>query len=509
MTENQIGQEFKMGKPTGFMEFPRRKTPWRDVNERLLDYYEIYTPAKNHDLKTQGARCMNCGVPFCESDHGCPIDNLIPEWNDLVYKEKWEEAYYRLSKTNNFPEFTGRACPAPCEGACVLGINEPAVTIKDIENSIIDRAFEEGWVKSRIPNSKTGKKIAIIGSGPAGLTAADQLNNAGHSVVVFEREDRIGGLLMYGIPNMKLSKSLVERRIRLLEDSGIDFQTNVDVGNNIDPGNLINEFDAVLIATGSTTPRDADIPGRNAHGIHFAMDYLTKHTKSLLNSSLEDGNYINAKDKKVVVIGGGDTGTDCIATAIRQGCSSLINMEIMPQPPVDRAENNPWPLWPIIHRVDYGHEESKERFGKDPREFSLLTKEFIVDQDNNLTGLKTINLKWEESSNGKQTMVEERGTEKIWEADLVLLAMGFVGPEKYLLEKMQVSLNKKNNINAEHGAFKTNIEGVFTAGDCRRGQSLIVWAMNEGRGAALQIDRYLSGSSRLSAPTLKLGSLRD
>jgi len=498
-----------MGKPTGFMEFPRRKTPWRDVNERLLDYYEIYTPAKDHDLKTQGARCMNCGVPFCDSDHGCPIDNLIPEWNDLVYKERWEEAYYRLSKTNNFPEFTGRVCPAPCEGACVLGINEPAVTIKDIENSIIDRAFEEGWVQSQITRKRTGKTIAIIGSGPAGLTAADQLNKAGHTVSVFEREDRIGGLLMYGIPNMKLSKSVVQRRIKLLEDSGIEFRTNADVGNNVDPARLVNEYDATLIAIGSTIPRDIPIPGRDANGIHFAMEYLTQHTKSLLSSSLTDDNYINTQEKKVIVIGGGDTGTDCIATSIRQGCSSLINMEITPTPPIERETNNPWPLWPIIQRVDYGHEESLARFGRDPREFSLLTKEFIVDQKNVVTGVKTINVTWEKSSDGTQTMVEESGTEKIWEADIVLLAMGFVGPEQELLKKMQVSLNNKNNIDAKHGAFETNIKGVFTAGDCRRGQSLIVWAMNEGRGAALQIDRFLSGTSSLSAPTLKLGSLRD
>tara|TARA_B100001765_G_scaffold10001_1_gene5838 strand:- start:87 stop:1445 length:1359 start_codon:yes stop_codon:yes gene_type:complete len=451
---------------------------------------------------------MNCGVPFCESEHGCPIDNLIPEWNDLVYKNRWRDAYNRLIKTNNFPEFTGRVCPAPCEGACVLGINEPAVTIKDIENSIIDRAFEEGWVRSQQATKRTNKRVAIIGSGPAGLTAADQLNQAGHSVIVFEREDRVGGLLMYGIPNMKLSKSLVKRRLQLLEDSGIEFRVNTNVGVNLEPQTLMDDFDAILIATGSTIPRDIEIPGRDGKNIHFAMDFLTQHTKSLLNTSLTDGNYINAKDKNVIVIGGGDTGTDCIATAIRQGCSSLVNMEIMPKPPVDRGHNNPWPLWPHIYRTDYGHEESQERFGKDPREFSLLSKEFLVDEHNKLTGLKTINLDWEETSLGQQSMKEVKGTEQIWEADLIFLAMGFVGPEQYLLDKMKVKLNDRNNIHADYGDFSTSIEGVFASGDCRRGQSLVVWAMNEGRGAALAIDRFLEGQSTLSAPMLKLGSLR-
>jgi glutamate synthase (NADPH/NADH) small chain len=425
-----------------------------------------------------------------------------------VYKNRWRDAYNRLIKTNNFPEFTGRVCPAPCEGACVLGINEPAVTIKDIENSIIDRAFEEGWVRSQQATKRTNKRVAIIGSGPAGLTAADQLNQAGHSVIVFEREDRVGGLLMYGIPNMKLSKSLVKRRLQLLEDSGIEFRVNTNVGVNLDPQALMDDFDAILIATGSTIPRDIEIPGRDGKNIHFAMDFLTQHTKSLLNTSLTDGNYINAKDKNVIVIGGGDTGTDCIATAIRQGCSSLVNMEIMPKPPVDRGHNNPWPLWPHIYRTDYGHEESQERFGKDPREFSLLSKEFLVDEHNKLTGLKTINLDWEETSLGQQSMKEVKGTEEIWEADLIFLAMGFVGPEQYLLDKMKVKLSDRNNIHADYGDFSTSIEGVFASGDCRRGQSLVVWAMNEGRGAALAIDRFLEGQSTLSAPMLKLGSLR-
>ena len=496
-----------MGKSTGFMEYPRRKTPWRDAVDRALDYYEIYTPAEEEHLKKQGARCMNCGVPFCESEHGCPIDNLIPEWNDLVYKGKWKEAYERLTKTNNFPEFTGRVCPAPCEGACVLGINEPAVTIKDIENAIIDRAFEEGWVSERKPIKGTGKKIAIIGSGPAGLTAADQLNKAGHSVTVFEREDRIGGLLVYGIPNMKLSKSLLDRRVRLLESQGIKFKTKTNIGKDISANELRQSYDSTLIATGSTIPRDLDIKGRNSENIHFAMDFLTQNTKSLLNSSLSDGNYIDAKDKNVIVIGGGDTGTDCIATAIRHGCKNMVNMEIMNKPPKRRSSNNPWPLWPNILRVDYGHEESEKRFGSDPRRFSLLSKEFLS-EDGLVTGLTTVEIEWAQGNDGKMQMKEVANSEKTWEADLVLLALGFIGPEQEVLNDFEVLTDARGNIGSTYGEFSTNIEGVFAAGDARRGQSLVVWAMNEGRGAALAIDRYLEGSSRLSAPSLKLGSLK-
>ncbi|MDG2229072.1 MAG: glutamate synthase subunit beta [Gammaproteobacteria bacterium] len=494
-----------MGKSTGFMEFPRLKRPWRDASERSLDYYEIYTPPNKNKLKLQGARCMNCGVPFCESDHGCPIDNLIPEWNDLVYKGRWREALERLSKTNNFPEFTGRVCPAPCEGACVLGINEPAVTIKDIENSIVDVGFEEGWIRPNIPDKRTGKSIAIIGSGPAGLTAADQLNGVGHSVTVFEREDRIGGLLMYGIPNMKLSKSVVNRRVSLLEDSGIVFKTNANIGIDIESETVLQSFDAVLIATGSTIPRDLDIPGRDSKNIHFAMDFLTQNTKSLLNSSLSDDNYIDAKDKNVIVIGGGDTGTDCIATAIRHGCKGLINLELLDQSPIERDALNPWPLWPVIHRTDYGHEEAIKRFGNDPREYATLSQEFIFDAKHNLTGLKTNEVKWQKN-NGRFEMNIVEGKEKVWEADLVLLALGFIGPDQTLINQMGIDLDERNNISAAHGSFETSKEGVFTAGDCRRGQSLVVWAMNEGRGAALSIDRYLQGSSSLSAPMIKLGS---
>ena len=360
-----------MGKPTGFKEFKRKTEPYRDAMERLVDYKEIYTDHHEEHLATQGARCMDCGVPFCQSADGCPVYNLIPEWNDLVYNKRWKEALDRLHKTNNFPEFTGRVCPAPCEGACVLGIHEPAVTIKNIECAIADKGFEEGWVVANPPHFRSGKTIAIVGSGPAGLAAAAQLNHSGHEVIVYERDDRVGGLLMYGIPNMKLDKTIVDRRVNILKEEGINFVVNTDIGggskNGIAIEQLINDFDAVLLATGATTPRDLQIPGREGDGVHFAMEYLLKNTKSLLDSNLEDRNYISAKDRKVIVIGGGDTGTDCIGTSLRHGCKSLVNFEIMSKPPEDRADNNPWPTWPAIFRVDYGHEEAAARDGQDPR----------------------------------------------------------------------------------------------------------------------------------------------
>jgi len=360
-----------MGKPTGFKEFDRKKVPWRMPIVRLQDYNEVYTPADETQLAQQGARCMDCGVPFCQSATGCPIDNLIPEWNDMVYQGRWKDAIERLHKTNNFPEFTGRVCPAPCEGACVLGITNPPVTIKNIENAIIDRAFEEGWVTPALPNQRTGKKVAIVGSGPAGLAAADQLNQIGHLVTVYERADRLGGLLMYGIPNMKLDKQVVERRLQLMRDSGVEFVTNADIGKTIPLQKLRDEYDAVLLATGATKPRDLPIPGRNLAGVHFAMEFLTANTKSLLDSGLKDGKLISAEGKKVVVIGGGDTGTDCIATSLRHGCTALVNFELLDRPPDDRAEDNPWPQWPRIFRVDYGHEEAAAQGDEAARKKSL------------------------------------------------------------------------------------------------------------------------------------------
>ena len=508
-----------MGKPTGFKEFERQTVPYRDAAERLGDYGEIYTDPPEQHLRTQGARCMDCGVPFCQSNSGCPVDNLIPEWNDLVYNGRWRDALDRLHKTNNFPEFTGRACPAPCEGSCVLGINEPAVTIKNIENAIIDRGWAEGWISPLPPAVETGKKIAIVGSGPAGLAAAQQLRRAGHAVDVYERADRIGGLLMYGIPNMKLEKQLVERRIQQIRDEGVRFFPNHNIGKSeftyatpstahaqtetIDPQMLIEKYDAVLLATGATKPRDLPIPGRELNGIHFAMEFLTANTKSLMDSKLGDGNYISAKGKDVIVIGGGDTGTDCIGTSLRHGCKSLVNFELLDKPPVGRAANNPWPQWPKIHRVDYGHEEAARKFGSDPRTYSVMSKRFIDDGKGNLAGIETVQLDWSKPGD-KAPFSEVPGSEKTWPAQLIMLSMGFLGPEHYLSEPLGLELDQRSNYKAEHGRFETSVEKVFTAGDCRRGQSLVVWAINEGRGAARAVDAYLMGESDLPAPGINL-----
>ena len=492
-----------MGKPTGFMEYPKKSVPYRDPGERLGDFREIFTNPAEEQLRNQGARCMDCGVPFCQSDNGCPIDNLIPEWNDLVYQGRWREALDRLHKTNNFPEFTGRTCPAPCEGACVLGITDPAVTIKNIENAIIDRGFAEGWVAPYVPPTRSGKRVAVVGSGPAGLAAADQLNKAGHKVTVYERADRIGGLLMYGIPNMKLEKQVVNRRVDLLRASGIEFVTNADVGKNVDPAKLRAEHDALLLATGATQPRDLAIPGRAFRGVHFAMEFLTANTKSLLNSNLADGQFINAKDKRVIVIGGGDTGADCIGTSLRHGCKSLINLELLDEPPEKRAGDNPWPLWPKIRRTDYAHEESITRFGADPRNYAVVSKEF-TGQDGAVQSVRITRVEWQRT-NGQAKMVEVDGSTETLEADLVLLAMGFLGPEAYLAKALQLELDPRSNYRATHGRFATSQPGIFAAGDCRRGQSLVVWAINEGRGAARAVDEYLTGTSLLPAPKLTLG----
>jgi glutamate synthase (NADPH/NADH) small chain len=476
-----------MGKPTGFKEFERSTVPYRAPAARLLDYKEIYTPPADSHLQTQGARCMDCGVPFCQSEHGCPVYNLIPEWNDLIYKGQWRDALDRLHKTNNFPEFTGRVCPAPCEGSCVLGINNPPVTIKNIENAIIDKGFENGWVTAQPPKFRTGKKIAVVGSGPAGLAAAAQLNQAGHEVTVYERADRIGGLLMYGIPNMKLEKDVVDRRVNLLQEEGINFVTGVDVGgkgaNAIDVQELLNKVDALLLATGATTARDLKIPGREGDGVHLAMDFLTANTKSLLDSALEDGNYISAKGKNVIVIGGGDTGTDCIATSLRHGCKSLVNFEIMPKPGQERPADNPWPLWPKIYRVDYGHEEAAYRDGQDPRVYSISGKEFVRDDNGKLLGINTVEV--------DASFKEVPGTTKFWEADLILLSMGFLGPEHYIANPLGLDLDQRSNYKAEYKNFRTSNPKVFAAGDCRRGQSLVVRAIDEGRLVAEAIDKYL------------------
>jgi len=478
-----------MGKATGFKEFQRETVPYRDAAVRVLDFKEIYTEPDDQQLSTQGARCMDCGVPFCQSNNGCPISNLIPEWNDLVYKSQWKEALDRLHETNNFPEFTGRVCPAPCEGACVLGINDPAVTIKNIEAAIIDRGFEEGWVKPEPPEQRTGKTVAIVGSGPCGLSAAAQLNKAGHQVTVFERADRLGGLLMYGIPNMKLEKNLIERRIQIMREEGIEFRVNQDVGKTISPTDLVSGFDAVLLATGATVARDLNIPGREGDGVHLAMAFLTANTKSLLDSNLADGHYISAKDKHVIVIGGGDTGTDCIGTSLRHGCKSLVNFELLPQPPQTRAADNPWPLWPKIFRVDYGHAESETRFGNDPRQFSVLSKSFLRGPDGTLKGVITVDV--------DEQLQEIPGSERTWAADLVLLSMGFLQPEHYLNESLSMDIDPRGNFIADKTNFRTSVAKVYAAADCRRGQDLVVRAINEGREAAREIDRDLMGSTEL------------
>ena len=480
-----------MGKVTGFKEFSREVEPYRPAKSRVLDFKEIYTDHDDKLLNTQAARCMNCGVPFCQSGEGCPVYNLIPEWNDLVYNEQWEDAFDRLFKTNNFPEVTGRVCPAVCEGACVLGITETPVAIKNLEFAIADKGIKSGWLKPKIPEVRTNRKIAIVGSGPAGLSAAQQLNSVGHSVEVYERSDRIGGLMMYGIPNMKLDKSILDMRIEIMEKEGIIFHTNTDIGAPNSPSleNLINENDSVLLTTGATKPRDLAIPGREGDGVHFAMEFLGKNTKSLLDSKLKNKNFISAKDKNVIVIGGGDTGNDCLGTSLRHKCKSLLNFEIMPELPKDRADNNPWPLFPRIHKVDYGHEESIEVLGKDPREYSISGKEFLRDESGKLIGIKTVMV--------DSAFKEIKGTEKTWKADLILLAMGFLGPENYINQEVDIDLDERSNFKADHNIHKTSHPKVFAAGDCRRGQSLVVWAINEGRAAAREIDKELMGSTAL------------
>ena len=493
-----------MGKPTGFLEFQRELPTDRTSEERLKDWKEFHHHLPVEKLRVQGSRCMDCGVPFCHSGtliagmaSGCPVNNLIPEWNDLIYKNLWHEALERLHKTNNFPEFTGRVCPAPCEAACVLGITSPPVTIKNIEYTIIERGFQEGWVKPEPPASRTGKKVAVVGSGPAGLSCAAQLNRAGHSVTVYERADRIGGLLMYGIPNMKLDKEFVNRRVRLMEQEGIVFCVNSEVGKTIPAEKLMTDFDAVVLCTGATKPRDLPVPGRDLQGVHFAMEFLSANTKSLLDSRHEDGKYISAKDKDVIVIGGGDTGTDCVGTSMRHGCRSLVQLEILPKPPASRAPDNPWPQWPKIYTMDYGQEEASKTFGSDPRVYSIATKKFEGDSSGRVKAIHTIEIRWEKGQNGQFVMKEVPGTEKVRPAQLVLLAMGFLGPEDQLLKALEIEQDPRSNIKAEYGRFGTSLPSVFAAGDARRGQSLVVWAIHEGRGAARECDRFLMGRTEL------------
>jgi glutamate synthase (NADPH/NADH) small chain len=493
-----------MGKPTGFIEYLRELPLDRPALQRIKDWNEFHLHMEEGKLRAQAARCMDCGIPFCHTGtllsgmaSGCPIHNLIPEWNDLIYRGLWQEALHRLHKTNNFPEFTGRVCPAPCEGSCVLGINAPPVTIKNIECAIADRGWDEGWINPEPPSLRTGKKVAIVGSGPAGLCAAAQLNKAGHWVTVFERADRVGGLLMYGIPNPKLDKvQVVQRRVDQLAKEGINFVPNTEVGVNYPADQLLKEFDAVVLCTGATKPRDLPIEGRSLEGVHFAMEFLQDNTKHLLDGR-NGSELISAKGKDVVVIGGGDTGTDCVGTALRHGCRSLVQLEILPRPPQERALDNPWPEWPKVYRMDYGQEESAAVFGQDPRVYLTTAKKFEGDTGHHLKAVHTVEIRWEKDSAGRFAPKEVPGTDKVRPTQLVLLAMGFLGPEQPLLEKLGVSRDGRSNVQAEYGKYATNIKGVFAAGDCRRGQSLVVWAFNEGRGAARACDLYLMGQTNL------------
>lgn len=463
-----------LDKTKGFMKYQRRAEKYRNAKTRTKDWAELSQRLDEDELKYQSARCMDCGVPFCQSDTGCPISNVIPKWNELVFQNQWQDALNRLLLTNNFPEFTGRVCPAPCEGACVLGINEEPVGIKSIECAIIDRGFEKGWMVPTPPEVRTGKKVAIIGSGPSGLAAADQLNRAGHLVTVYERADRLGGLLMYGIPNMKLDKRIVKRRTDFMAAEGIVFKTGVAVGEDIQLKDLKAENDAVVIATGATVARDLPIKGRNLEGVHFAMEFLHKNTKSLLDSELADNAYISAKDKHVVVIGGGDTGNDCIGTSVRHGAKSVINFELLPQPPPERARDNPWPQWPRIYRVDYGHTEVRQKTGKDPREFCIMSDEFVDDGTGKVKGINTVRVEWTKSPSGGWDMKKVEDSQQFFPADLVLLSMGFLGPETRMLGD-EIEKDARKNVKTPPGKYHTNVEGVFAAGDCRRGQSLIVW----------------------------------
>lgn len=493
-----------MGKPTGFMDFEREENLSSSVRERIKNYKEFHTPLDAEQRRSQAARCMNCGVPFCQNGKpikgmvsGCPLNNLIPEWNELIYRNKSDEALKRLLMTNNFPEFTSRVCPALCEKACTCGIDSKPVTVRDNEYHVIENGFNSGLMNPQIPAYRSGKKIAVIGSGPSGLAAADTLNKRGHSVTVYERSDRIGGLLMYGIPNMKLEKWVIDRRRKLMEAEGVTFVTNADVGKNVSAEEIKREYDAVILACGASKPRDINANGRDSKGIYFAVDFLKATTKSLLDSNLADNNYISAKDKNVIVIGGGDTGNDCIGTAVRHGCKSVVQLEMMPKLPDTRAENNPWPQWPMVCKTDYGQEEAAYLFGSDPRLYETTVKEFISDENGSLSAVKTVKLKWTtDSETGRKTMEEIKDSEQIIPCELCLIAAGFTGSEEYVSQAFGVELDKRTNVKTEQGKYAA-AEKIFTAGDMHRGQSLVVWAVNEGRNAAREVDEYLMGYTNL------------
>ena len=497
-----------MGKPTGFLEYERETAKVLPPKVRIANFKEFRTPLNKEKQKLQGARCMACGVPFCQSGmmiggmaSGCPLHNLVPETNDLVYTGNWKQAFLRLSKTHSFPEFTSRVCPALCEAACTCNINGEPVSTKENERAIIETAYENGWVTPQIPEVRTGKSIAVIGSGPSGLAAAQQLNRRGHSVTVFERKDRVGGLLRYGIPNMKLDKAVVDRRIHLMEEEGVKFVTNVNVGKDIKAEELLKQFDRVILACGASNPRDIKVPGRDAKGIYFAVDFLKSTTKALWANDMKlvDGTYISAKGKHVIVIGGGDTGNDCIGTSMRHGAKSVLQVEMMPKAPDTRADNNPWPEWPKVCKTDYGQEEAAAVFGHDPRVYQTTVKEFIKDKEGNLCKVTLVKLEpKKDEKTGRMMMTEIPGTEYTVQADLVLIAAGFLGSEEYVTKAFGVEVNARTNVATPAGEYHTNVERVFTAGDMHRGQSLVVWAIREGREAAQEIDVSLMGYTNMN-----------
>ena len=488
------------------MDYERETAKAVSPKERIKNFNEFHTPLSKEEQQKQGARCMNCGVPFCQSGEmisgmasGCPLHNLVPEWNDLVYSGNWEQAYNRLKKTNNFPEFTSRVCPALCEAACTCGHWGDSVSVKENEHGIIENAYEQGYAAAKPPKVRTGKKVAVVGSGPAGLAAADQLNKRGHQVTVFERDDRVGGLLMYGIPNMKLQKEVIDRKINVMKEEGIEFVTGANVGKEVKPAKLLKEYDRVILACGAKNPRDINAPGRDAKGIYFAVDFLSATTKSLLDSGLKDNKYIPAKGKKVVIIGGGDTGNDCVGTCIRHGAASVTQLEMMPKAPDTRAEDNPWPEWPKVCKTDYGQEEAIAVFGQDPRIYTTTVKEFLKDKNGNLCGLKVVKLEGKkDEKTGRMQMVEVPGSESKMDADLVLIAAGFLGTQKYVADAFGVELNQRTNVATEAGKYATSVPNVYTAGDMHRGQSLVVWAIREGREVAREVDESLMGYSYLS-----------
>lgn len=494
-----------MGKATGFLEYQRKTSEEVQPLERIKDFHEFHIPLSKEKQQQQGARCMDCGVPFCQSGmmvggmaSGCPLHNLIPEWNDLVYRGNYEQAYYRLKKTSSFPEFTSRVCPVLCEAACTCGLADGAVSTKENERSIIENAYETGLAKARPPKVRTNKKIAIIGSGPAGLAAADQLNQRGHNVTVYERHDRIGGLLMYGIPNMKLEKNVIDRKVDIMKEEGVTFITNANVGENVAAQDLLKDYDSIILCTGASNPRDIKAPGREAVGIYFAVDFLSGVTKSLLDSNLQNKKYVDVKDKNVVIIGGGDTGNDCVGTSIRLGAKSVLQVEMMPKPPVCRAATNPWPEWPKVLKTDYGQEEAIAMFGNDPRIYETTVKEFIKDKKGNLKKVKLVSLAWEkDEKTGRMNMKEIEGSEKEYPADVVLIAAGFLGSQDYLVKAFNVAINQRTNIETAADSYATSVKKVFTAGDGHRGQSLVVWAIHEGREAAKEVDKALMGYTNL------------